>query len=1021
MAAVVALAALVPAAQGKEPVEQFLKGLRRLQLHDVAQEYIEGLKADANLPVEVKETLSFELGRTLIDRARATRDVEVQMKLLEQAAASFQEFIAKAPYHPLVGEANVQMGQVLMERGRTLLRMAQSPANAHRKEQLTTDARKVYGEAQTVFDNAQKKFEEEYEAVKKKLLNDNEVDREARKAGLDPVILARLQSASAVYEMALSYPNGTEDFKKTLEAASARYQELYEKFRTRLGGLYAGMYYGRCFQDQGNTKRALSIYGDLLAQPDQPEVFHELRSRTLALALKAWTSETERQFEVAAQKGDEWLKAAESGEQRTPEGLAIRYFTAVALERQIEAAEDKENPERPTRPLAVALLAHLERLADIPSEHQQAAKEMLARRRRARDTSGPVTFAEARDAAKRSLDAMQTAMNQMNDARLSGNAETQAQLPKLEKEMATARGEATRLYQRAMELREPDTSIDEINVVRYFLAYLSFLSGRPADAAVMGEFVARQYGKSAAAKPSAEVAREAWLSLYNAASPDDRRYEAAGVASISEYIAGLWPSDRMAEDSYFLLAELASRDGKLVAAADYFEKVSPESARRGEADLKAGQALWAAYLAATQQPEGDRPPQEELDKLVTRSKDTLARGIAAMRQGVTAAAQVTPTLLTAELSLAQIHVEGGKPEEALKLLELPDTGALALIRAGTPSAQGAFLDETFKAALRAYVGTEQIENAEKVMGELEAAQSARPDAAATLTRIYISLGQELERQVNRYQTENKQDELQKVLKGFETFLTRISNREEGNDYNSLNWVADTFYRLAAGLDSGEKLSDKAKEYYEKAALNYQNIIARKLAPTPQDVTGLEVRLARCQRRLEKYQEALDILTDILKVNSRVLEAQVEAAAVYQDWGAEMPGRYDTALNGSEKDKQTGGSLVWGWVRLANMAMRDPKLRTTYHEARYHQAQCRYQQALTLKDAERSDGLKKAEQDIVLAYRLDPSLGGPESSARYDALLKEIQKARLQKPTGLNGLKSPAKAAPPAATTTSNTR
>jgi tetratricopeptide (TPR) repeat protein len=461
--------------------------------------------------------------------------------------------------------------------------------------------------------------------------------------------------------------------------------------------------------------------------------------------------------------------------------------------------------------------------------------------------------------------------------------------------------------------------------------------------------------------------------------------------------------------------EIAVRDNETDKAVEYLDKIAADSPRRGNAELKAGQALWAAYLTASRAEEQERRPQGELDAMVAKAKATLEDGIKRMRVGVdNGAAPVSPTLAAATLSLGQILVDSGQPEKAIELMNDPKIGPLTLAAANDPAvAQAKFGIETYKLALRAYVATQALDKAEQSMNDLEklAAAQGGADTAETLTRIYVGLGRELQEQVARLRQENKAEELAKVSKGFELFLERILNRESGNDFRSLSWVADTFYNLGSGYDAdgAKELSPEAKGYYEKSLKADERILAeakskKDFLEDPKFASGVKLRMARSHRRLGQFNDSINLLTEILKEKSTLVEVQREAAETLQDWSAVKPNFYKLAILGAKKQKGANGreeNLIWGWAMLAVKVQSNKQFVNEFHEARYNLAKCHMEQARLETDAaKKKELLKQAEKDILFTVRISPDMGGPEMRKKADTLLKSIQQLQGAKPTGL---------------------
>jgi hypothetical protein len=263
--------------------------------------------------------------------------------------------------------------------------------------------------------------------------------------------------------------------------------------------------------------------------------------------------------------------------------------------------------------------------------------------------------------------------------------------------------------------------------------------------------------------------------------------------------------------------------------------------------------------------------------------------------------------------------------------------------------------------------------------------------------------------------ESKKEALQATLQGFETFLAKISLRKEGNDFNTLNWVGETVYRLGSGLDSGREISDQVKGYYTKAQDAFDNLLIHKFAPDAEAETNLQIRVSMCERRLGQPKEALDRLQKILLKNERLLEAQRQAAYTYQEWATENPGYLLNAMFGGRKNPATGRNSVWGWQQMSAMVQNNPNKEVSegiFHEARYNLALSRFQHANSLKDPEKTEKIKAALQDVAITYRLRPSMGEKfQWKEKYEKLVQEIQTALGEEPKGIAGLEL-SKPAPP---------
>jgi hypothetical protein len=995
-----------------EPFQAFIDGLRDRNLYDSALDYLVEMRTSTLLTNEQKTMIPYEEGRTLIDQARNERDGNQKAKQLDLARDKLQEFVKANGYSPLVGAASMQLGNVIVERGRMALESSGRPSQLQNKEVLVKQARDYFQQSQKVFDEAEKKFEEKLAAFPKFIDPKDTKQIEDRDQARRDSIQSQLYAAAVLYETAKTYPDNSADAKKALQTAADKYQKTYERYRTRLAGLLARIKQGQCYQDMGDRRRALGLYADILGQPDDLEEFRKLKASALYLSMQCWTDPDEKKFELAAIKGEEWLVKARGLEDRQPDWLAVRYYTALAHK---QTADDQKDPGQKKNELNKAR-DNANQVARLPGAYQDMAKSLI---KQITGNEGldkePTNFVDALERGKSLLDEMTAKLTQI---KIAPTMKNEQQIPQLQKEADEARQKAIEMFHLALALRDDANPQEEVNNVRYYLCFLDYQSGNFYDAAVLGEFLATKYPSSAGARQGAKIALASYLQGYNDKAPEmvaSRDFDRQRMESIVEYIGKRWKDEAEADDAWAILMAVAIGEHNLAKAKEYLAKIPEKSPRRADSELKAGQAYWAAYLTAQRKEGAERPPQSELDDLVKQAQGLLEQGMARMRANVDAGARVTLDLAAAALSASQIYVGAGDPQQAVKLLEDPKIGPLTLVTAKDPVVQQAdFPVETYKVALRAFVGIQGLDRAEKIMSELDEMVAAKGVAGQSeLTKIYISLGRGLEEQVTELRRAGKTEELKKVSKGFELFLQRISERENGNNFSSLNWVSETFFSLGSGYDTpGKKVPPEALAYYEKTLATDKKMIAnatkdKTFLPSPDAMVAVQLRTARCLRRMDKFKDAVDLLVSILMQKPQLLDAQTEAALTYMDWGQENPAYYNLAMLGARKIPPSEVKIIWGWSRLSNMVQGDKKYQDVYHEARWNLANCNLLMAQAKAGAERTELLKKAAFDIYITQRLKPDLGGDVWRDKYDSLLKTIQKLAGEKPVGLKAMQTPA--------------
>ncbi|OHB71270.1 MAG: hypothetical protein A2V70_09015 [Planctomycetes bacterium RBG_13_63_9] len=982
--------AVVRPVAAKEESQRFLDGLRQRGLYDMALEYLEQMRTSPLAPDDFKAVIDYEVGVTLTDSSRMGRETAAREKQLSDAKAMLEKFLAERPEHPLAPGAETRLADLLAERGRILVEQAGRPdRSAEEKTALRSQARVFYREAQNVLAGLEKAFLKKHKEFG--LVDPSDTKRiEQRDRIRRDLLDARLALATVVYEIGMAYDpqKRKESREQHLNDAASQYGQLYQKYERHPAGLYARMWEGRCYRELGETDKAFAAFEEVMAQPGEAEAFRRLRDKALILLLETALLPDVKEYQKAVDKVRKWEQSAIGREQSSSDGLAIQCLAGEAALECARTLDKREEGDARAQYLKEAK-QYFSFIVRFPGAYQQKARGAL----RAKEFVGedyvqpePTSFAEARDLASEKLD-------QSRNADLT------------DEQIAAARRDAIKYYRMALGMRTPEVSPEEINLIRYRLAFLYLVTGDLYEAAVAGEFLARRYPNGPGSRQAAVIAMAAYVELLREAPPDDRQFVTDRMTAIADYIAERWQGQPEADDARMRLIHVALDNGELEKAQAYLDTIPADSPRRGEAELMTGQKLWATYLQAAGKEEA------ELDQMVQQAQQVLEAGIARMRKPVDQGAEPSYTLVASVLSLAQICNGAADAAKAVTWLEDPKICALELVKKNHPATdRGNFRVETYKAALRAYVAARQVEKAEEVMTALE--KQVQEDGTAQdqskLTRIYISLGRGLQGQLERLRKQQKTDQLQEVSEGFRRFLERISQRKEGNTFNSLYWVAETFLGLASGLDpGGATLPPEAEQYYREAAETYSrmlNEIADGTMEAPSaDTTSIKIRRAKCLRRLGQFKEAMAGLLQILTARGNLVSAQVEVAYTYQAWGQQKPGYYGLAINGSSKYKQ-----IWGWAKTARMVAHNQKYRSVFHEARYNLALCRFNWALTQPKAEKAAMLAQAEKDILVVQRLYPEMGkglylepgGKDWRQKYDDLLRNIQRLRGKKVVGL---------------------
>ncbi len=940
-----ALVVLPSRASAGEPAEKFLEKLRERELFDVAQWYLESLKTNPNVDAETKKTIPFEQARILVKMSETDRGTSERLKKLASAKALFDEFLKANPTHSFAGLAQVQLGNLMVERGRAWVSQAEREKKPDDKKKLLTDADKEFLAARKVLAAAVTAFE-----AKVKTFPPIAPPGPVRKAKTDArrdVIEASRYLGHCIYQHAQVFDKGNKLRAQYLTEAAATFHKLYEQFRDYGAGKNAAIWEARCFQEMDDLPRALGLYQELLAIERPSDEIRDLQHKAQRLAMECWNDKRQKRYEVSAESGDLWLRGARGDEEDKPDGMAIMFLTAQAYHLWLE--EDKTtDPKQKPDPKAKTgnltkkqredrekrIKALLQRVIAGRSDYRKPAQELYAIYGKLDPNALPTNFVDAYDQAKGKFALWQADMEGYGD-----DKKPPAERDRLLAEAEAAARDAIKLFRLSLAFKETDKSIgpDDIHSIRYYLTFLYYNLGRYHEAALQGEFLARQTAPSSpnfsAGYHAGYIAMVAWRNLYNDAPAvnGQKLFETANLVRVAELLTKMAkPEDtQYADFAWLILAEIKLREQDFEAAAKYLEKIPAKSERRPDADLKHGQALWSQYmrlrdLKVRKQP--GAPTDEQLKTIHDQAEKVLKQGIEAKRKATTEASAVTPALLVSELSLAQLNVNRGTAEGAKAALDIlsKKDGILTLYQAGDPRTKDVAI-HALKVLLRAYVATRDIEKAKATLADLD--KLFVGDAAAGRPVFYRALGNDVSAQLKTAAPA----EQEKLEDAFHEFTTTLTAKPEALDDNTLIWASESNLSIAeSALKRGEAARPKVKEMCGGAGTLYKLLIERRTAAkktaeadktkaeadlktlqaggaaeedikkataavesstealkkATSDVKLLTIRLGRAQRLAQDYDASLKTLIDLLKADNNILDAQIEACDLLLDWGAD---------------------------------------------------------------------------------------------------------------------------------------
>jgi hypothetical protein len=590
---------------------------------------------------------------------------------------------------------------------------------------------------------------------------------------------------------------------------------------------------------------------------------------------------------------------------------------------------------------------------------------------------------------------------------------------------------------------KPELQTDCLNLVRYRLAYLLFAAGQYDDAGLLGEFLAQHYPDAAEARKAAEISVEAYRNVLiqrlraATASCDGEPLSTEAIRQatdsvterlfrVGRYLIGRWPKEAEAVEAARMLIDTAVDRRDATSAEAFLATLPAACSYRPQAELRVGQAWWESYVEAAPIVGEDRLPPEELRKLAQRAQTVLQQGIEDSQAGRRQVAPPEYALVYSAFALAQMAMDQGQTDEAVRWLDDPAIGPMTLLSSGSP-ASGDLLalgDQTLLLAVLSYASARLPDKALDALVRLESRALRRGDplAGRQLARQYHLAGRRLRKVLLRLELEGKADDVQQITIGQDLLLGRIAQlngptlppgegRGEGrlqrvSSFTMQVWVAETC--LALGDDGQRPPESSEAAVYVRRAVQTCLAILDQLQKTPSwgppdAPSDIQVRLAAGLRAQGQYRKALDRLTTVLAQKNLRIDAQIEAARTWQTWGQEDPGCYLRAIRGDSYALSLPGGTsrqvpIWGWEEIARQLGPFPRYWEQFLDARYNLAVCRTRLAATQTGTSREETLAAVAAEVA-AIRLRLPSAGPVWAARFENLLREIEKARKVKVSG----------------------
>lgn len=990
-----------------------LDGLAERGYYDTSLDYLKWMEQMPFCPPDLKEQLDYQIGMIHIEAMETGRLFLNQAEHLKACRESLAKFLKEHPENEYVFETNTTLGNLLLQEGRAAMtRSTQETTPAAERPRLVEEARGKFEEALAFFKAADKLA---VAAARKVMAAGGNPETQPQPFGR--VIAGKIYVNLINLEIAKTFPKDGEEFKNRMRSTAESFQKLGARYSEYAAGFEAKLFAARAYRDLGDTKKAREILAELNVLTG--EDFMNVLTGSLLLTLEM--NLEEKNYADSIRRVAAWAENVPTLYRNSADGQMIYLQGARTLIAHAGAVRetDKADADRSLRTAGVYLRGIRSGAGDTFREAQKLLAEIGAAGSQQR--AGEIlNYADAKEQAEEDLRNLVVAFNAYREA--PSDARDDA-----EKELLRVGTVCEQALQRAVLMREDDTPIQEVNRLRSQLANVYNVVGKRLESAVVAEFLARRYSSEPDADKMASMAVKMYRSVFAEETNEKKKNPAAdptayaeALDSLAEFILVRWPGKEVVDEVLLIRIITAIEDGRLDEARKMIEEAG-DKPYRCEAQLRFGQALWSQYVAALRLPEEERPAKRKLQEMLDDAKSQLETGMEMRLKQLEDGETLDWLTVHAALSLAQIAQSNNDATESLRWLNHSRVGPVTLIRNTPP---GLSLSElrinpntklsVIMMELRAYVGAEDLDKAEETMNNLETLiKEEHGDNDQKLTAVYVSLGRQLEDRLKELNEAGDADQRDKLTKGFEMFLERIRQRDS-NTFQSLYWVADTYYRLGSGLTpEGGRIPPEAVSYFEDAAGTYVRILkALRDDPDWEAPAGAEntitLRLAESLRCSDKAANAARFLGTLLQNAENRIDIQIEMAKALQAWGRSDPKMYIKAIAGGKppENVDTGKAAIWGWNGIIKRTSGNiDRFRDQYFEAYHGKFRCCIEYAEAEKGSANAQKLLEgSERDITRLVQLRPDVGGEEWFAKIDRDLRDIRKALGQsKPGGLKAL------------------
>lgn len=550
-------------AEPDSPLE-LVRALRAAGMLDLAIQRLEELrtKPDKLTPAEV-QILPFELARIKLEEAGRETDDSRRATLVGQARSAFEEFLKNNQTHPMAAQANVEIARLLALQAKSRLSRGNRLEGQARALEYSR-ARPAFTEAINRYQGAIVNLDNRLKGLDEKDPLAGELSRSKAQAELDAAILQ--------FELGQTYVGDDERTQRgtELDKAQKAFEKLTGKYSEKRIGFLATVWGLQAAHLNGDGKALPALDKFVTANRPNREAADAIRLSGFFGIEHAYEADIGKEtpaqrFLRAERAAENWLRTYPDA-RNTPEGLGARYRRALMKEQQalipgnVRYADPpkgkKDEPQGPRKIIGItpngkSLLEDANKiykeLTETDNEYsERAQRHRLNNQLAILDGEG----GKEGDPPLKSINTLEQGYlaAQIQLARIYKLSESGLSAEKRDAEEKRRVQLATDYLERGLRLTSPKDTARDVFDARMLLVRFLTQNERAAEAAVLGEALARNNPKA----PKAALAAQLAVYAYNTAvaklkaaggADEDAEVDIGHIKNLAAFAETNWPSD----------------------------------------------------------------------------------------------------------------------------------------------------------------------------------------------------------------------------------------------------------------------------------------------------------------------------------------------------------------------------------------------------------------------------------------------------------------------------------------------